>query len=383
MKIAVITYHNSYNYGAALQAYATVEYLKSLGCDPYLIDYYPENLRDFGTFRAAYKETGYKTKNRMKRLLLTAVRLPSHKKLAQVFNTFAYTALPLSKLYLSKEELRKEPPEADIYCTGSDQVWNNYYTHEFDDTFFLGFAPAGKPRFALASSFGRSDFTEEELDYIKEHIKGYGFITVREESAKDLLAKMGRDVSVVPDPTLLTDPEIWEDFAKEPGIEGPYILVYQLHGDGTALKKAMKYGKEKNIPVIRINTFLHHFRFGCRNILLPDPHVFLGLFRDADCVFTDSFHGTVFSLLFRKKLAVELPHRFSSRITTLLKAAGAECFILGEVEDWEKTADEADYEKITQNIRKYRDTSLGILREKLTALTAGRKAGRTQGGEQN
>ena len=366
-KIAVITYHNSFNYGAALQAYATSKVLEALGYDVRFIDYYPKNLRDFGTLKTTFREAGYKTRNIIKRIALTAVRYPSHKRLRKVFDDFAYNNLPLTRTYLSREDIRNDPPEADIYCTGSDQVWNNFYTHDFDGTFFLDFVPEGKERIALAASFGKESFSEDELGYIKEHVSKYDCITVRENTAKKILEELGiKDVSVIPDPTILADPKVWEDFAEDPKINAPYILVYQLHGDGEALKKAMKYGKEKGIRVIRINTFLHHFRPSCRNILTPDPHKFIGLFRDAEYVFTDSFHGTVFSLIFKRKLAVDMPRKFSDRIETLLKSVEAEGFVLGKLDEWKIKAANADYGIINSNMERYRLRSRKILEKRLT-----------------
>lgn len=343
-KIGLITYHDTYNYGAALQAYATEQYLKSHSFDVETINYFPKNLQGYGTFSKTFEETYYKSHNIVKRILLTIIRVPSYKKLRKVFDKFAAENLNLTKTYLSLDELTADVPNDDFFCTGSDQVWNNYYTHSFDAAFFLDFVPSEKRCFSLSSSFGKADFSPEELEYIKEHVKKYDYISVREKSAKKLLNDLGYEkVSVMLDPTLLADPDIWNRFAGNTGFTYPYILVYQLHSDGRSYKNAVEFAKKSGLKVVRINVFYHQLRPGCKNVAMPDLHRFVGLFKNAEYVFTDSFHGTVFSILFSRKLAVDMPQKFSDRLSTLLELVGATDFLFEDVASWNDRVENFDF----------------------------------------
>lgn len=94
--------------------------------------------------------------------------------------------------------------EADFYCSGSDQVWNNYYTKKFDPSYFLAFAPSGSTCISIASSFGKSSFNEEDSAFINNQLSKYTYLSVRETSGIKLLREMGySDVDLMLDPTLL------------------------------------------------------------------------------------------------------------------------------------------------------------------------------------
>ena len=141
-KIAVITYHRSYNYGAVLQAYATVKFFENQGFDVKIIDYYPQNLRGFGTYKNSFNDVSNANRNFLVRCILTLVKTPGYKKLKKAFDYFIDKELPLTDSFYSLEELKNNLIDFDIYCTGSDQVWNNYYTHNFDGAYFLDFVLA-------------------------------------------------------------------------------------------------------------------------------------------------------------------------------------------------------------------------------------------------
>lgn len=367
-QIGIITHHNSYNYGAALQAYATVLFLKDLGFAPQMINYYPEYLQGFGTYRKTFKELLISREGIIKSILFTLIKTPSYKKLKKRFDKFALEKLPLTKAYYSLEELEKDLPNCDVFCSGSDQVWNNYYTHLFDGAYFLDFVPRGKKCFSFASSFGKEKFTVDEQFQLKEKLKKFEYISVREESGVNLVKGLGYDATLMLDPTVLVDTKIWIGLCKKPVMKKPYILVYQLHGDSNTFNVAKTYGKKANIPVISIITMYHQIRPGCKNIIIPTLNEFLGLFRNAEYVFTDSFHGTVYSLLFRKKLAVTLPAKFSNRLTTLLNNLCIDDFIFKDMELWEKMIETVDYGLIQKELCKLRKDKIQEIIKYLSTL---------------
>lgn len=332
--VGIITFHRSYNYGAALQAYATVQFLASNGYDPVIIDYCPSNLNKYGSFKTLFNDVSNSGSALPIRAAKALIKSFGNKKRLQAFNRFIDGEMPLTRKYYSCQELKNDLPPVDIFCTGSDQVWNNYYTKEFDPSFFLAFAPDGSTCISIAASFGKETFDQEDMDFIKRELRKYDYLSVRESTGLELLHKLGyNDADLMLDPTLLLQRDHWSSFASLPA-KGDYVLVYQLHGESETTSMARAYAKREGLPVRAIVTMPYQCKLGCKHVIAPDVHEWVGLFKGARCVFTDSFHGTVFSLLFDKQLAVTLPPRFGSRITSLLTAIGGESLICSNLDEW-------------------------------------------------
>lgn len=336
LKLDFITFHNAYNYGASLQTYATKVFFENHSFDVSIIDYVPNYLKDFGKIKNTFNQVDNKKKNLIIRIIYTIIKNPSYKKLRKNFEYFNSKYLKFTKKYNSYLELKNDIPKADLYCCGSDQIWNNYYTQAFEDAFYLNFLNEDAFCFSFSSSFGKSDFNDIEKSYIKKSLSKFNFITVREKNGLELLTDLGfHNASILLDPTLMIDYTIWDKFASASKIKGKYILLYQLHGDSDALNYALEFSKKNNLKVIRIITMYHQIRFGCTNIVVPTVEEFVSLFKNAEYVFTDSFHGTAFSLIFKKKLGVRLPVRFSNRIVSLLSLINAKNFIIDDFNKWE------------------------------------------------
>lgn len=368
-KIAIITYHRSYNYGAALQAYATVRFFESMGYYPQIIDYYPANLRGYGTYKNSFFDVSNATRSFPIRCLLTLLKTPGYKRLKKAFDPFIDRELPLTKAYYSKEELKRDLPDADIFCTGSDQVWNNYYTHEFDDAFFLSFVPGNKTKISFSSSFGKSEFTEDENKYIKEQLGKYDYISVRENTGIGILEDLGyTDCDLMLDPTLMVQPSVWAEFASSAMFDFEYVLVYQLHGDSDTYDRALQIARIHKLKIVRIITMPHQRTKDCINVVTPDIRQYVSLFMNARIVVTDSFHGTVFSILNNKKLAVTMPKRFGDRITTLANAIGAEDMILDDIDKWDRLDYNALYVGINDKLQKLRQEKNALFVKRMKEL---------------
>lgn len=367
--IGVITFHKTYNYGAALQAYATVKLLESFGFDARIIDYYPNNLLKYGTFKNSFNEVSNQNRNILGKVVAALIKTPSYRILKNRFDDFVQNYLPITKAYYSSDELIKDLPNCEYFCTGSDQVWNNYYTHYFDGTFFLDFVPEGRKCFSIASSFGKESFSNEELEYLAKQLKRYDYISVREKSGVNIVKRLGiNKVDLMPDPTILVEKETWTSFLEHKHLEYPYILVYQLHGDSNAFNIAKQFGEQKKIKVVRIITMLHQIRPGCINLIVPRVNDFLGLFADAEYIFTDSFHGTVFSHLFGKKVGITLPSKFSDRIVTFLDEVGTENFIVKDLHTWEDGLSKMDYMIIWNRMESIRENGISKLQDYINTI---------------
>ena len=370
--INLITYHRACNYGAVLQTYASVEFFKKMGFDVNVIDYTPKYLQNFGTLKNTFNQVDNRKKGFIKRCIITIIKTPSYKKLRKVFGNFVNSTFKLTQSYSSIDELKENKPYADLYCSGSDQIWNNYYTGEFDKAFFLDFATKNDKCISFASSFGKDCFDEKDEQIIKNSLKKYSILTVREKDGKNLLDKLElKPNMILYDPTLLLDYESWNNFAKGNTLKGKYILVYQLHGDSDAYDKAVEFAKRKNMKVVRIITMYHQIRKGCKNIIVPEIPEFLNLFKNSEYVFTDSFHGTVFSIIFKKKVGVRLPVRFSNRITSILDSINSSEIIINDLNNWEQTVTNEYMEKANCNMCLNRDNMISEFTNKIVKLDEG------------
>lgn len=164
MKIKTITCHDVYNVGASLQACALVTYLRKLGHDAQIIDYKPDYLSNhyplWGLGNPAYDKP-------VIRELYNLAKLPGRLKARNgkrkaEYDRFTAEFLPLTpRRYTSNDDLKQNPPEADVYFAGSDQIWNCFFPNGKDPAFYLDFAPAGSVRASYAASFAMDDIPEE------------------------------------------------------------------------------------------------------------------------------------------------------------------------------------------------------------------------------
>ena len=251
--------------------------------------------------------------------------------------------------YYSFEELKDNIPEADIYCTGSDQMWNSEWNHGIEKAFYLDFLPDKAPRFAFASSFGRKEIPQAEEDEVKNMLRKYKAISVRERSGLNILNKMGIEyVEHVLDPTLLLDKNVWKKLISDNVLEKKkYILVYQLNMKNKEFDQYVKkLSKNKKIPVIRvsINNY-QRFKYGK---LIDTPKVldFLNYFLNAEYIITDSFHGTAFSINLNKKFICIFPKKFSERLQSLLELTNLKERKLKNYKDINQIDEEIDWKKV-------------------------------------
>lgn len=320
MKVAVITRHAITNYGSLLQAYATQHIIEKIGYSCEIIDYIrrDESYKEHEKTLLRRKANWYN--NPLKRVIYMILRQPGSISSGKRFEKERKKLLHLTSLYSSSDDLKKNPPCADIYVTGSDQVWGPVENGEYDDSYCLAFTNAKK--IAYAGSFGRADFNDELKLYYKEMLSKYEHITVRESSAIELLNTIGIKSKQVIDPTLLLEPSYWNKLTS-PIKEKRYILVYQLHNDKKLGEYAKKIAKRKGLPLIRISVSSHQILRPGKFIYCPSVGQFLSYIKSAECMITDSFHGTAFALIFNTQFVEILPNnKTETRNVSLLQLTG-------------------------------------------------------------
>lgn len=324
MKADIITMHMINNYGSVLQTYATCEMFRMMGIEPEIIDYYPERLIGYGSLKQLYIDAKPFHNNPLKCLIVALVNWPSYKLQNRIFKPFIQEYIPLSKKYETIHELEVDPPKADIYCTGSDQVWNNYLDSkkQFDKAYFLDFGNDEVKRISYAASFGRSDFSEIEKSTIREYLERYSAVSTREITGLEIIKDsfFGLKECCL-DPTFMIPRNKWHEL-MEPINHKKYILVYQLHEDSATSEIAVHLGEELGYDVIRISTALHRRIHGGKTIMLPTVGQFLSYINQAELVVTDSFHATAFSVNMNRPFISVKWKMFNDRIDTILDIVG-------------------------------------------------------------
>jgi hypothetical protein len=302
MKIKTITCHNVYNVGASLQAYALFRYLQDLGHDVKIIDYEPPYLRHYklwGVDNPAYDRP-------ILREVYGILKLPRRIRARQslkkrLFDKFTREYLSLTeRSYTSDAELKKNPPQADLYIAGSDQIWNPYFKNGLDPAFYLDFVPDPVVRASYAASFAVDHIAEEKEKKISSMLKRFDFISVRESTGLELLKHMGiENAQQVLDPVFLPDPSVWLGLSENRMIDQPYVLIYDFDQNPELMRRAETIARKKSCITVSMSGHAEADRKA-----EAGPLEFLSLIRYADAVVTNSFHATAFSVLFERPFLV-------------------------------------------------------------------------------
>lgn len=313
MKAAIVTFVRAYNYGATLQCYALSKKLRDMSVDVEVLDYSPQYFRD--SYNLAYlgplRLLPYRPLKSWWEL--TPLRRII-KKRNEGFDKFISKNIPLSsQQYHSIDELNTQSLPYDMYISGSDQVWSSICV-PFDPVYFLQFASATKEkRYSYAASFGMNSVPEKYEAEYKRRLTDWTGYCVREASAATLLKSLvGVEATQCCDPTLLLTQKEWELVASAKKPRTPYILVYTVNKSKQLLEQAAQLSREKRLPVYVTATYMTHEcllgkeekTYGFRMCPSTSPAEWLQMFFSAEYVLTDSFHGTVFSLIGHKKLLV-------------------------------------------------------------------------------
>lgn len=299
--VAIITMHSVTNLGSALQTVATSEFIRHLGYNPIIVDYEFPNAyhKELRADRSNSKENESWLYLHLNGLCYRLIKHNPQKKIER-FKSFLASYLTFSKHYPTEDSLLKDPIQADVYLTGSDQVWNPRWIGR-DLTFFLNWARNDAPRISYASSFGSKNLSAEYLNYISPCLKKYNAISERERTEN--LDKINLKGTVALDPTLLLNKEQWtEYFDVKRAIKQKYILCYLLkysHDPFPYAYKVIKRIQRKlGYKVIMIYADPINILRGYKVINDCGPQEFLNLFYNASFIITSSFHGTAFALNF-------------------------------------------------------------------------------------
>ncbi len=329
--VGIITFHRADNLGAVLQAYALQKVVESkIVLSSEIIDYRCQAVEDTKRTRSCMT-----FKDRIKYLPMKLYYFIKH----SGFERFRKENLKLSKTDYTCDNIKECVNDYDVFITGSDQVWNLDCSGD-DMTYFLDFVPSEKKKFSYAASIGEYKYNSNEAENVYKALADFSGVSVREESAAEQLGGIGvKGVEVLPDPVVLLSRSEWEGVMCDRLCREKYILVYLISEDVNVCRSAHAYAKEHNFKIINNKKSIEF-------ILHNSPAEFLSWVCNAECVFTNSFHGTAFSLIFNKPLCADVELKnggTNSRVVELLVAAKAEHCVLDKESLTANTPNAQDY----------------------------------------
>ena len=387
-KVAIASCYFKYNYGSQLQALALQKYLIKNGIDCENIDI--SKLSDFSKGKKSYYKKElfnlklYTTKLGMIKLALKK-KFFKKTKLARnlairdnAFKNFQKNFL-LSKKYRTYDELNSECDErySDV-IVGSDQLW--LPVNVVADYYTLSFVPDSVNKISYATSLGVSYVPEKYIDLYERFLKRINHLSVREEKAQEIIKRyFGLDADCVCDPTMLLSGAEWEQMASSDKyeIKEPYIFCYFLGKSKWHREYAEKLSKITHCKIVSINHCDEYVKYSDKFAdYAPydvNPYNWINLIKNAKYVCTDSFHGTVFSILLHKQFFTF--SRFdnksklstNSRIQTLLKKFRVDDRLINSKEISETLiSSQIDFNAIDQILEEYRRYSSRFLIDAIT-----------------
>ena len=320
MKIGIITFHFPHNYGAMIQAYSMQQKLRSLGHETYIIDYAPEYhtkwYKKGRTLKECFENSLFKS---LKHLIGYILNEPTYSKRYKGFEGFRYT-----RMNLYPYDDFSDFSDFDVIVLGSDQIWDQPHTNYIFDGPYYGEGFKCKV-FSYAASSKHKTLDDELKNGFKSRLDKLFSIGVRENSLRDLLQPLtNKKISVNLDPTLIVDEKEFSNLNLDRPIKHKYVLVYELNEHKEVMRLAQSYAKRINAKVISLVAY-----FSWKKRLSPiydqsaSPEKFLQYIKNAEYVFTSSFHGTALSIIFKKPFYCIMQNNNSDlRMESLLSQLG-------------------------------------------------------------
>lgn len=367
MKVAILTLRIHSNFGYLMQLYALQKMVRSLGHEPYTFYIKEEQ----PSFKAKFKELIYNLYAKyIKKENVVVFRKwltdNERKYLDQNTWDFVNKNIQLTDYIKSPKDFYSfDTSKYDAFIVGSDQVWREPYSINLP-LYFFSFLKSKKPKMSYAASFGKSDISEYSSRLKKKCkllIQDFKIVTVREKDGIDICREnFNIDAKQVLDPTLLLPAQEYLELAKKGKIHNqgrPYVFTYILDPSSKKWELINEFAKTNGIDVINIlpSRINENISLIANNVY---PHVYdiLSGFANADYVFTDSFHASVFSIIFKKQFYV-FPNkkRGNSRIYSLLNDYGLlDRLIISSI-----TANVINYDSINPSINEKIEASKGYL----------------------
>lgn len=314
-QVGILTFHFVNNFGGALQAYALRKVVeKECHADTVMIDY----RNWFIQFTDAVRLLPLSLNKQEVVSGLKTMRQRVFRR--RRFESFVKENQKLSRRYNNHWQMNNFPPGCDKYICGSDQIWNPFLTMGIAPNYFLAFEPDADRKIAYAPSFGTDHVAFWHRKRMAHNIKAIGCLSVREKSGQELVKRLtGKDAHRLIDPVFLIAKEDWEQIGVNPlKTEEPYILLYMMQRDMEVYEYAKKIKKQLGIKLVEISRYGYQPGFVDETLIDIGPYEFLGLFKDAAYVCTNSYHGLAYSVIFEKEFCIVPCKRFQARMHDML-----------------------------------------------------------------
>ena len=375
MKVALAINYDYHDYGGMLQAFATQRFLTKNGIDSDAINfdklkgdinkrkwrYFLSNIFDISIVKEKSKLIEKKLKQKSNEKLKSGMAERD-----AAFDEFCKSHFKVSRAFESWEDMAKASRnEYDAVVVGSDQLW--LPSNIMADYYTLNWVPQDVKKIAYATSFGIGSIPAKYSKIYSHYLKRINYLSARETSGQDIIKKLaGRDVQLVNDPALLLDADGWNEvISNEPLIKEKYVFYYFMGNNPEQRYFVRRLANEKGLKVVAL---LHLDQYIATDEYYVDmapwhvsPADFVNLVKNAECVCTDSFHGTVFSIIYSrpfftfKRFNKKASLSTNTRITSLLTRLGLMDRLVLDM-DCEQTFD-IDWNKIQSGVSQFRKAS--------------------------
>ena len=354
--VGILTWHYYPNFGSALQAFALQHTIESLGYKTSLVNYHNPKFGQVSRW-----------KNFVKIFLGNTI--------GKFYPRFQYASLcfshkyhKLGRLTTNETLLPKLTKNMDALICGSDQIWA---PNVYNPVYFAAFANKKTRKISYAASIGLNDIPADLIPKYKQYLNDFYAVVIRDQEGKELLKeRCGIESTVVLDPTLLIDVKIYAKMQTAiKGISQPYLFCYFLNKEHKYKENVQKYALEHNLQIIGVSDKVIDGEWMMRLTGLGANH-FLWLINHAKTIMTDSYHGSIFSLLFHKNLWIfqrfeeDSPICQNSRIRQLQKDFNLQHRIVSTTSKIEEFSP-INYDYFESQLKSLRSSSLNFLKQAL------------------
>ena len=375
MKVALAINYDYHDYGVMLQAFATQRFLTKNGIDSDVINfdkwkgdinkrkwrYFLSNIFDLSIVKEKSKLIEKKLKQKSNEKLKSGMAERD-----AAFDEFCKNHFKVSRAFKSWEDMAKASRnEYDAVVVGSDQLW--LPSNIMADYYTLNWVPQDVKKIAYATSFGIGSIPAKYSKIYSHYLKRINYLSARETSGQNIIKKLaGRDVQLVNDPALLLDADGWNEvISNRPLIKEKYVFCYFMGNNPEQRDFVRRLANEKGLKVVALLHLDQYISSDENYVDMAPWHVspadFVNLVKNAECVCTDSFHGTVFSIIYSrpfftfKRFNKKASLSTNTRITSLLTRLGLMDRLVLDMDS--KQAFDIDWKKIQSGVSQFRKAS--------------------------
>lgn len=368
MKVDITTIIDNINFGTILQAYALASVIKEMGHTSEIIDYWRPNSTTVYQVKGILYNSKRSFLNRIIYGTSAMILVPyiKHKLRSFVKKDFKFTPK-----ISSKADILKKSISADVFVTGSDQVWNSVYNEGIDDIYYLDFTD--KKKVSYASSIGLDSFPDYEITKVVQLLSKYSFISLRENKSCEYIERLGfqKPFHAI-DPTMLLSKEQWLSHIKEKhNLKDDFLLVYSVEGANNdfIFQQARRVAEQKKLKMYAITPSdpFKLRKYACDKIFsFADCESFLELMSKASFIVASSFHGTAFAVNFKKDFITITPDKYNIRMEDLMTKFGLHERIVNFENPISDTYESIDYDRIHRILKEWKTDSLNYLSKALS-----------------